>query len=273
MRELREETMTKERLKRGRSQAARKMTGILFLFSLLAAGASLRAQNSSTGLPDPFEDQQRRLDTAADDQLALVKGTRWLGTFSVAGSIESTRSTDAELSGGSLGLSMVKRTDFAEGHGESLGMDAQRILTEEGLPVELLGVAKVESNFNRFAVSRKGAAGLWQFMPQTARRYGLRVDALEDERFDVEKSTRAAGRYLRDLYLQFGDWPLALAAYNAGGDAVQRAIDHTSDHNFTSINRVGLLPAETRAYVPAVLKAAGSLRSKRSAPKCSVGMN
>jgi membrane-bound lytic murein transglycosylase D len=99
-------------------------------------------------------------------------------------------------------------------------------------------------------------------MPDTARRYGLVVTASLDERLDPFKSTRAAARYLRDLYTQFGNWPLALAAYNAGEDTVQRAVERTSTRDFSSIARAGMLPLETRSYVPAVLKAISFMAGK-----------
>jgi len=92
-------------------------------------------------------------------------------------------------------------------------------------------------------------------MPDTARRYGLVVTNVVDERLDPYKSTRAAARYLHDLYTQFGNWTLALAAYNAGEETVERAIDRASRRDFTSIARSGLLPLETRNYVPAVFSA------------------
>ena len=132
------------------------------------------------------------------------------------------------------------------------------ILKEEGLPPEILGLMLVESGGNAAALSPQGARGLWQFMPATARRYGLRVSYGSDERLDVERSTRAAARHLRDLYVQFGDWPLALAAYNAGDGAVQKAIRRGKTTDFATLSSLRLLPAETRAYVPAVL-AAGPL--------------
>jgi membrane-bound lytic murein transglycosylase D len=124
-------------------------------------------------------------------------------------------------------------------------------------------VAQVESNWKPFALSPKGAFGLWQFMPATARRYGLRVDALRDDRADMEKATRAAARYLRDLHLRFGDWALALAAYNAGEDAVQKAMERGESNDFGNLSRQKLLPAETRAYVPAVLVALDRFGTER----------
>jgi soluble lytic murein transglycosylase-like protein len=128
-----------------------------------------------------------------------------------------------------------------------------RILREENLPPELLAVAMVESGLNLLALSSKGARGIWQFMPATAERYGLAIDATVDHRIHPEHSTRAAARYLRDLYRQFGDWKLVLAAYNWGEDKVQRLIDRTGIRDFDEMARRGLLPAETRKFVPMVL--------------------
>ena len=130
-----------------------------------------------------------------------------------------------------------------------------RILEEERVPVGLLGVALVESGFNPLALSPKGARGIWQFMPATAERYGLAVSAGGDHRTHPEHSTRAAARYLRDLYAMFGDWKLAIAGYNAGEGRVQRIIKKTGIRDFEEMSRRGLLPLETRKYVPAVLAA------------------
>jgi soluble lytic murein transglycosylase-like protein len=129
------------------------------------------------------------------------------------------------------------------------------ILEEEKVPPELLAVALVESGFNPLALSPKGARGIWQLMPATAARYGLAVQPANDHRTHPEHSTRAAARYLRDLYRQFGDWKLALAAYNAGETRVQQIIDRTGIRDFDEMARRGLLPLETRKYVPAVLAA------------------
>lgn len=134
------------------------------------------------------------------------------------------------------------------------------ILVEERMPVGLLSVAFVESGFNPLALSPKGARGMWQFMPATAQRYGLTVEATNDHRTHPEQSTRAAARYLRDLYHQFGDWKLALAAYNAGENRVQRIINKTGIRDFDEMSRRGLLPLETRNYVPAVMGAWSQLQ-------------
>ena len=129
------------------------------------------------------------------------------------------------------------------------------ILREEGVPEYIAAVVLVESGGRPTALSPKGARGLWQLMPDTARRYGLTVNPNTDERIDLVKSTHAAARYLRDLYAQFGDWKLALAAYNAGEQVVQRVIKRVGSNDFVRLH--WSLPAETRNYVPAVFAAFG----------------
>ncbi|MHB2010003.1 MAG: lytic transglycosylase domain-containing protein, partial [Acidobacteriaceae bacterium] len=133
------------------------------------------------------------------------------------------------------------------------------ILREAGIPSELAAVVLVESGGDPMALSPKGARGLWQLMPETARRYGLIVDNTEDDRLDIEKSTHVAARYLSDLYSEFGSWPLALAAYNTGEQNLQHAIDRSRSTDFNVLSSLRLLPLETRNYVPAVLAAATRL--------------
>lgn len=128
-----------------------------------------------------------------------------------------------------------------------------RVLLQESMPLGLLSVALVESGFHPLATSPKGAKGIWQFMPATARRYGLTVESNIDYRTDPTRSTKAAAQYLKDLYQQFGDWKLALAAYNAGENHIQRIINKTQIYNFDELARRGFLPKETANYVPAVL--------------------
>lgn len=147
---------------------------------------------------------------------------------------------------------------------QALRPTLEPILQEQGIPPQIAAVVLVESGGQTNALSPKGARGLWQFMPDTARRFGLVVTSTIDERLDLYKSTRAAAHYLRDLYTQFGNWPLALAAYNAGEDAVQRAVDRSGSHDFTSIAHAGLLPLETQNYVPAVLNAVAMMNNSGS---------
>ena len=130
----------------------------------------------------------------------------------------------------------------------------QHTLIANALPPQLSAVVIVESGGDANALSPKGAGGLWQLMPDTARRYGLRVDAKVDDRLDPLKSTHAAVHYLRDLYNMFHDWSLALAAYNAGESRIQSVMERTAIRRFTEIADKRLLPSETIQYVPAVLK-------------------
>ena len=127
------------------------------------------------------------------------------------------------------------------------------VLAQHELPQQLAAIVAVESAGNPSALSPKGARGLWQLMPGTARRYGLRVDHRMDDRLDPLKSTHAAVRYLSDLYDMFQDWPLALAAYNAGENRLQSVIQKTGIRRFSELARKQVLPRETLRYVPAVL--------------------
>ncbi|MEW6443838.1 MAG: LysM peptidoglycan-binding domain-containing protein [bacterium] len=133
----------------------------------------------------------------------------------------------------------------------------REILREEGLPEDLVYLALIESGYNPYAYSHAGAVGIWQFIPGTGRRYGLRIDWWVDERRDLEKSTRAAARYLKDLYAQFGDWYIAAAAYNAGEGKLARAIAKCDSNNFWDISagKRGSLRNETKDYVPKFLAA------------------
>ena len=124
------------------------------------------------------------------------------------------------------------------------------IFREEGIPEALIWIAEVESSFNPKARSPMGAAGLFQFMPATAERFGLSLQP-SDQRLDPHHSARAAARYLRTLYGQFADWPLVLAAYNAGEGRVSRLLKARGTRTFSTIEND--LPIETRMYVPKVL--------------------
>src|SRR5713226_3643207 len=129
----------------------------------------------------------------------------------------------------------------------------QRVLREEGVPQDLVFLAQAESAFLPQAVSKAGARGMWQFMSFAGRKFGLEKTWWVDERQDPEKATHAAARDLRELYGQFGDWYLAMAAYNSGAGTVQHAVERTGYADFWELYRRNVLPRETKNYVPIIL--------------------
>ena len=136
----------------------------------------------------------------------------------------------------------------------TLGKGLEALILPEleriGVPMEFYYLAMIESGFNLKAKSKAAASGTWQFMSQTAKYYGLRVDKYIDERKDPVKSSRAAAALLKDLYNKFSDWYLAMAAYNAGPQRVATAINLGKSRDFWTLARGGFLPKETIQYVP-----------------------
>jgi membrane-bound lytic murein transglycosylase D len=129
----------------------------------------------------------------------------------------------------------------------------RRILDEEGVPQELIHLAQAESAFQPRAMSWAAAAGMWQFVRSRGEEYGLKSSALHDDRLDPERATRAAARHLRDLYEEFGDWYLAIAAYNCGPMNVSRAVERSGYADFWELYKRNLLPRETANYLPIIL--------------------
>ena len=131
----------------------------------------------------------------------------------------------------------------------------EKTLADAGVPKDLIYLAIAESGFHPRAVNRRsGAGGMWQFMPHG--NYGLLRNGWVDERFDPEKSTQAYARYIKELHKQFGDWYLAMAAYDWGAGKVQRAVQRTGYADFWELYKRNVLPAETKNYVPIILAAA-----------------
>jgi membrane-bound lytic murein transglycosylase D len=156
---------------------------------------------------------------------------------------------------GFIDLYAVRRRDITS---KVLGMSQlyfpmmEEQLAKYGIPLEMKYLSIVESALSPTAISRAGAGGLWQFMVATGKQYGLEVTSYQDERFDAYKSTDAACQYLRFLYDTFGDWQLALAAYNSGPGNVNKAIRRSGGKkDFWSIKP--FLPKETQGYVPAFI--------------------
>jgi membrane-bound lytic murein transglycosylase D len=129
----------------------------------------------------------------------------------------------------------------------------ENILREEGVPQELIFLAQAESGFTPRAMSRARCVGVWQFAAFRGKEYGLNQTAATDDRMDPERATRAAARHLHDLYNHFGDWNLAMAAYNCGPGCVDQAIQRTGYADFWQLRRMNVLPKETANYVPAIL--------------------
>ncbi|MBD1387001.1 transglycosylase SLT domain-containing protein [Mucilaginibacter rigui] len=127
----------------------------------------------------------------------------------------------------------------------------EKAFHDAGIPDEIKYLSIVESALNPNAISRVGAAGPWQFMSETAKIYGLSMTDYVDDRRDPIQASAAAAAYLKDAYLQFGDWLLAIASYNCGKSNVLHALEQTGTHDYWSIRE--LLPAETRGYVPAFI--------------------
>jgi membrane-bound lytic murein transglycosylase D len=150
----------------------------------------------------------------------------------------------------------------SDGHLEPI----REALCTEGLPPGLAYLVLIESGFDHRAESPAGARGLWQMKESTARSLGLRVEGEVDERLDPGRSTRAAAAYLRYLYDRVQSWELALAAYNAGESRVRAAMVAGESGDFWSLRAAGLLPLQTREYVPKFYAAVRVVRSGRLGP-------
>jgi membrane-bound lytic murein transglycosylase D len=138
-------------------------------------------------------------------------------------------------------------------------------LAKAGLPRDLVWLSLIESGHNPTIYSAAGAAGIWQFIPDSARMYGLTVDKWVDERLDPLRSTQAAGKYLSDLYQRFGSWELAMAAYNMGHGGLMRSVVKYNSNDFWKLSTLeAALPWETVLYVPKVFALAIVMNNRRA---------
>ena len=196
----------------------------------------------------------RRITRAEAEQLAAARAP---GSLSVAVDDRVLAELN-RLAGSPEGREFVRGALSRMGeHREMI----ERALAKEGLPLELLAVPLVESGFRNMNAESKlpslapgpRGAGIWMFIPETAREYGLRVDAVTDERLDPKRETRSAVALLSDLYERYGDWPLALAAYNQGPRAVDAAIAAGGSRDASALARQGHLNGYSSTVLAAVL--------------------
>jgi soluble lytic murein transglycosylase-like protein len=234
------------------------LTVIAAVLLLLMAGSEVALAQGGTDRGDPFARLDAQLSDAASRTLERIVQPE-------AATLPTPEPAETEWTG-----APPRARQTARQRVERLRPLLDPILRRFGVPTEFAAVVLVESGGDPGALSPKGARGLWQLMPDTARRYGLVVDKTRDDRLDILKSTRAAAQYLRDLHDQFQGWPLALAAYNAGEQAVSRAINMAGTANFSELVTRRAIPAETRAYVPAVLSAAAAPRARLATPQSKI---
>lgn len=233
-----------------------------FLLSSVSFSWSQQTQSIGHAMPilmdSPFSALNGSLGKTADailDSIAVLDSMKKTGSAPEDSSPSSATAAMSVIQYDAQTHSIPGTMMRAAARLNSLRPIIDPILRHAGVPTEFAAVVLIESGGDPMALSPKGARGLWQLMPTTARRYGLTVDNSEDDRLDIEKSTRAAAHYLSDLYSEFGSWPLALAAYNTGEQNVQSAIERSRSMDFIVLSSLRLLPVETRNYVPAVFAA------------------
>jgi soluble lytic murein transglycosylase-like protein len=215
------------------------------------------SQKGSASVSQPFAGYDESLTRAAE--LVLASAAETPSGSNGQADTDKARGTGLVVLYGPQLRPWSGGSSIAAARLELLRPAVEPILRSHGVPVDMVAVILVESGGRADALSPKGARGLWQLMPDTARRYGLRVDDAQDDRLDLLRATDAAARYLHDLYAQFGDWKLVLAAYNTGEANVASAILRAHTQDFDQLANRWMLPLETRNYVPRVLAAAPSL--------------
>ena len=223
--------------------------------SYALAAITVPAMSQDQNLPDSLPVKELVITTINASQPDSSVGGMMLNHKFVSENKETTKKGSSISDLHPMAIAFVQ--DYLEDNTERLekmkgSADAQfrlidNIFTRYNLPTELKYLAVIESNLKSYATSNKGAVGPWQFMPETGRLMGLKVNASKDERRDLYKSTHAAAKYLRDLYKDLGDWLLVIAAYNGGSARVETAIKKSKSRDFWKLQYY--LPAESRNHV------------------------
>jgi len=229
-----------------------EICNLIYRFDVEKLGAGQKADNEQVAFDEAPIDAISRMTFGVDEKLApklqsdlsqIASGIPLELAGPVPGLIRFFSTTEA---GRRTLLAGFRRS----GRYRSL---IQRILGEEGVPQELIYLAQAESGFLPRAVSNKNAVGMWQFIADTGATYQLKRSSTYDERLDPEKATRAAARMLKSLHERYGDWYLAMAAYNCGAGAVDRAVERTGYADYWELLRRHALPRETANYVPIII--------------------
>lgn len=218
------------------------------LIPLILLAACAPAVSSSLAGPEPIGNEPQAVVDMAPEAPQPTRPRDILGSARYDLPVEANRWVEVELDF-LVGQRASVISRWLEGW-DFYGRHVARVFAAHGIPTDLQHLAMVESGYNPTARSRAGAVGMWQFMPSTGQGMGLRVDSLVDERMDPVRSTVAAARHLRALHRSFADWPLAAAAYNAGGGRVRDAATRSGARGFWQMLEWGYLPQETRTYVP-----------------------